>query len=85
MSFTKEICKLCPYRKPNNMPLSGKYTRGERGAVRCGFKPKSKAVPRIAVFVNVKPHIAVSLRYGFVVIFAVSVLNGSVSVFYRKF
>ncbi|KAL4581981.1 hypothetical protein LXL04_006517 [Taraxacum kok-saghyz] len=45
--------------------------RGERGAVRCGFKLKPKAVPRIAVFENVKPHIAVSLRYGF----AVSVLN----------
>ena len=49
--------------------------------VRCGFKLKPKAVPRIAVFVNVKPHIAVSLRYGFAVIYAVSVLNGTVSVF----
>ncbi|KAL4556336.1 hypothetical protein LXL04_038985 [Taraxacum kok-saghyz] len=68
---------------PGNL---GRIT-GESGAIRCGFKVKPKAVLRIAVFENVKPHIGVSLRYDFaktLPMFKLPIfsLNSSISLFF---
>ena len=43
--------------------------RGERGAVWYGFSIKLQLVPLGAVFICVKPYVAVFLRYGFAVYF----------------